>query len=76
MDDINCRFALASCTSKPPVEVIGGPTIGPAAFFGPGPSSEKPPLLKDPVTIANSTYRLIGFIAVGIAELLSRLSTL
>lgn len=38
-------------------EVIGGPTIGPAAFFGPGPASEAPPLLKDPAAIAAALKR-------------------
>ena len=50
-------LALTACASKPTTEVIGGPTIGPAAFFGPGPSSEKPPLLKDPAAIAQALKR-------------------
>ena len=46
----------AACT---PVrkEVIGGPTIGPASFFGPGPASEAPPLLTRPVEIAAALKR-------------------
>ena len=47
----------AACTTQVPTETIGGPTLGPAAFFGPGPSSEKPPLLKDPVAIAAALKR-------------------
>jgi phosphohistidine phosphatase SixA len=49
--------ALAGCASPPQKEVIGGPTIGPASFFGPGPSSEAPPLLKGPVAIAAALKR-------------------
>ena len=46
----------AACT---PVrkEVIGGPTVGPAPFFGPGPASEAPPLLSDPRAIAAALKR-------------------
>ena len=49
-------IATAACT---PVrnEVIGGPTVGPAAFFGPGPASEVPPLLTDPRAIAAALKR-------------------
>ena len=49
-------IAIAACT---PVrkEVIGGPTIGPAAYFGPGPASEAPPLLNDPAAIASALKR-------------------
>ena len=48
--------ATAACT---PVrkEVIGGPTVGPASFFGLGPASETPPLLKDPAAIAAALKR-------------------
>ena len=48
--------ATTACTSTPK-EVIGGPTIGPASFFGPGPTSEAPPLLTDPVAIAAALKR-------------------
>lgn len=46
----------AACT---PVrkEVIGGPTLGPASFFGPGPASEAPPLLTRPADIAAALKR-------------------
>ncbi len=49
-------IATAACT---PVrkEVIGGPTIGPSSFFGPGPASEAPPLLTDPRAIAAALKR-------------------
>jgi len=49
-------IATAACT---PIrhEVIGGPTIGPASFFGPGPASEAPPLLTDPRAIAAALKR-------------------
>ncbi len=49
-------IATAACT---PVrqEVIDGPTIGPASFFGPGPASEAPPLLSDPRAIAAALKR-------------------
>ena len=49
-------IATAACT---PVrkEVIGGPTIGPASFFGPGSASEAPPLLTDPRAIAAALKR-------------------
>lgn len=52
---IGVAFA-AACT---PVrkEVIGGPTLGPASFFGPGPTSEAPPLLKEPAAIAAALKR-------------------
>ena len=52
-------MGLAATTACTPVrqEVIGGPTIGPASFFGPGPSSEAPPLLKDAATIAAALKR-------------------
>ena len=48
--------ATAACT---PVrkEVIGGPTVGPASFFGPGPASEAPPLLKSPAAVAAALKR-------------------
>ena len=46
----------AACTPAR-TEVIGGPTLGPAAFFGPGPSSETPPLLKEPAAIAAALKR-------------------
>ena len=48
--------AIAACTPMRK-EVIGGPTIGPASFFGPGPASEAPPLLKDPAAIAAALKR-------------------
>lgn len=48
--------AAAACTPMRK-EVIGGPTIGPASFFGPGPASEEPPLLKDPTAIAAALKR-------------------
>ena len=49
-------IATAACT---PVrkEVIGGPTAGPASFFGPGPSSAAPPLLTNPAAIAAALKR-------------------
>ena len=49
-------MATAACT---PVrkEVIGGPTVGPASFFGPGPASEAPPLLTNPAAIAAALKR-------------------
>ena len=50
-------FALSACVSKPSVETIGGPSIGPTSFFGPGPSTEKPPLLSDPTAIAQALKR-------------------
>ena len=48
--------ATSACTTARQ-EVIGGPTIGPASFFGPGPVSEAPPLLKDPAEIAAALMR-------------------
>ena len=48
--------AIAACTPARK-EVIGGPTLGPAAFFGPGPASETPPLLKEPAAIAAALKR-------------------
>ena len=49
-------LATAACT---PVrkEVIGGPTVGPASFFGPGPATEARPLLTDPRAIASALKR-------------------
>jgi phosphohistidine phosphatase SixA len=54
---IVCIAALAACATPPAKEVIGGPTLGPAPFFGPGPASELAPLLKDPAAIAAALKR-------------------
>lgn len=48
--------ATTACTSIPK-EVIGGPSIGPTSFFGPGPTSEAPPLLTAPAAIAAALKR-------------------
>lgn len=50
-------LAITAACSSVPQEVIGGPTLGPASFFGPGPSSETPPLLKEPAEIAAALKR-------------------
>ena len=48
-----CLCMIAGCSTVP-AETIGGPSAGPPSFFGPGPSSEAPPLLKDPAAIAKA----------------------